>query len=80
MGHSDCGGHGLRTGARQLHGVQYALHRYGAGGGSYGGGGYYGGCYQGFYNQGYYNQGSGPGLAAGVIGGAMGAVLGQQAS
>jgi hypothetical protein len=65
--------------------VQYAGHRYGGGGGNYGGGGYYGaggyysgGGYYGGCNQGYYyNQGCGPGLAAGVIGGAMGAVLGQ---
>jgi hypothetical protein len=62
--------------------VQYAGHRYGGGGnygggGYYSGGGYYGGCNQGYYNQGYYNQGCGPGLAAGVIGGAMGAILGQ---
>jgi hypothetical protein len=58
-------------------GAQYAGHRYG-GGGNYGGGGYYsGGGYYGGCNQGYYNQGCGPGLPAGVIGGAMGAILGQ---
>jgi hypothetical protein len=56
--------------------VQYAEHRYG-GGGNYGGGGYYSGGNQGYYNQGYYNQGCGPGLAGGVIDGAMGAILRQ---
>jgi hypothetical protein len=58
--------------------VQYAGHRYGGGGGNYGGGGYYsGGGYYDGCNQGYYNQGCGPGLAGGVIGGAMGAILRQ---